>query len=662
MRFNFSERLVSILTAAVLAVSTMGWLVTSGSSRALAAPGDPVIGVSPWTPWVGVSNFIPGETVTLSVDFTNNGSVDFSSSQVANSVGSVQFNTGSFSIRYNSLVTAVSATYSKTLLVPEVRVEYVNEATDVASGVGPASSSVLVTVEQAGPPLASAVVSTDSFGKWSHDFTSAYDIESNREVAAQVEDADGDKTRATWRASVPVIGVGYSQFGANSLIVSQFAPGTSVRMRVDFENDGGPLGGYDFDQTSVVDNQFAFGFNIGGFDLLHPGDELVATGGGWTKELISAPLRIEKADALTEVIGGVATIGDLVTVGISPMGGGGPSVITKTVTAGVGGVWFADFFADYDLASNQEVSADIRDVDGDRTFTTWKALNAYFSASVTDGPPSQVMIVNFVKGTQVRLQIDYGNNGTVDFDVSRAVIQTWGDVFNLGGSGLLNPGDKITVTGGGWTKNATLEMVSIDAVDESSDLVTGRATPGLLLQVDVNPPPGIPGPPVATRLVTAGASGTWSVSFQGVYDIVLNQQVVASHFDGDGDTTQALGWARDDEWSKSDLFSPIKNPPLLNVRKAGSTVPIKFSLDGYRGMGIFGAGFPKSSPVDCELIVDTIGSSSIETPGTGGLLYDADADTYEIKWRTLKEWRGTCRQLVILFADGTYLRANFRFN
>lgn len=626
------------------------------------APSVARIGVSLWTPWLGVSDFVPGETVTLSVDVTNNGSVDFMATQVVNEFGGAQFNLGSLQIQYGSLVTAQSSTFNKTLTVPEVRVEYVNAVSNVASGFGPANTSLFVTVEQAGPPLASAMVTTDSSGQWSHDFTGAYDIEDNREVAAEITDADGDSARAMWRAVVPSVAVGYSQIGANSLFVRQFAPGTSVRVRVDFANDGGPLSGFDYDQTAVTTNPFGFGFNIGGFDVLHLGDRVVATGGGWSKELLTAPLRIERADASTEVVNGIASSGSQVAVGISPLGGGGPADAMLTVTANTEGVWLANFSSTYDLAPNQNVSAEVSDADGDSTFTTWRALTAYFSASVTDGPPSQVSVINFAAGTEVRLQVDYGNNGSVDVDETRSITNTWGDTFNLGGSGLLHPGDLITVTGGGWTKSGVLAPLSLDVMSFVNDSVSGTATAGAQVRIDINPPPGSPGgPPVASLVVMADSSGQWVANFSGSYDIVENQDSVVSISDSDGDLTQALGWARVEQWPKSGFEYPIKNLPLVNVQKAGSTIPVKFSLGGDRGFEIFKSGYPKFSIIECGTFVETNGDTTIETAGRTTLSYNAYTDQYELKWRTQKNWKGSCRQLVLYFADNSYLRANFRF-
>ncbi len=53
-------------------------------------------------------------------------------------------------------------------------------------------------------------------------------------------------------------------------------------------------------------------------------------------------------------------------------------------------------------------------------------------------------------------------------------------------------------------------------------------------------------------------------------------------------------------WPWSGFKRPVDNPPAVNVVRAGSTVPLKFSLDGDRGLDIFPADAPPASaPVPC---------------------------------------------------------------
>jgi zinc carboxypeptidase len=108
-------------------------------------------------------------------------------------------------------------------------------------------------------------------------------------------------------------------------------------------------------------------------------------------------------------------------------------------------------------------------------------------------------------------------------------------------------------------------------------------------------------------------------------------------------------------WPFSGFFQPIDPPPALNVSKAGSSSPMKFKLGGYRGLGIFAAGYPQSRPISCS-------SRAPLGPGTatqGALSFSNGQYTYT--WKTEKAWEGTCREFVMTLVDGSVHTAQFRF-
>lgn len=109
------------------------------------------------------------------------------------------------------------------------------------------------------------------------------------------------------------------------------------------------------------------------------------------------------------------------------------------------------------------------------------------------------------------------------------------------------------------------------------------------------------------------------------------------------------------------FLQPIDSYPTLNVMKAGSAVPVKFSLGGFHGLDIFAPGYPKSQVMNCGSSV--LESAVEQTVNAGGssLSYDAASDTYSYIWKTEKNWAGTCRQLVIQLTDLSPHYANFKF-
>jgi len=108
------------------------------------------------------------------------------------------------------------------------------------------------------------------------------------------------------------------------------------------------------------------------------------------------------------------------------------------------------------------------------------------------------------------------------------------------------------------------------------------------------------------------------------------------------------------------FFRPIDNPPAANMAKAGSSVPVKFSLNGDFGLDIFAPGYPVSQQIDCES-GEPAESEATMTAGNSTLTYDPDSDQYQYVWKTSKAWSGTCRQLIIQLNDSSFHSADFRF-
>jgi hypothetical protein len=111
----------------------------------------------------------------------------------------------------------------------------------------------------------------------------------------------------------------------------------------------------------------------------------------------------------------------------------------------------------------------------------------------------------------------------------------------------------------------------------------------------------------------------------------------------------------------SGFFQPVDNLQTVNVVKAGSAVPVKFSLDGDQGLSIFEAGYPVSQGMACPSAAQPDNIEQTVTASTSGLQYDATTDTYTYVWKTQKSWAGTCRQLIVRLDDGTDHIANFQF-
>lgn len=144
---------------------------------------------------------------------------------------------------------------------------------------------------------------------------------------------------------------------------------------------------------------------------------------------------------------------------------------------------------------------------------------------------------------------------------------------------------------------------------------------------------------------------------------------IDAYFNGVTGQGAALNVAEDDvDYRPSDAhltrelwpftgFFGLQNPPTFNSVKAGSTAPIKFSLGSNRGLGIFASGYPRMATIDCTTGAQT---GSFTPAQNSGFRFDSANRHYTYDWKTDKGWKGTCRQLVLRFADGTERILRFR--
>jgi hypothetical protein len=211
--------------------------------------------------------------------------------------------------------------------------------------------------------------------------------------------------------------------------------------------------------------------------------------------------------------------------------------------------------------------------------------------------------------------------------------------------------------------------------------VAGNTNPGLdsaAFDVDTTPPtlnPSVSPNPVllkGTAQASAGAKDTLSgvESSNSNCDTpdtssVGSKSVSCKATDNAGNTHTASA-SYSVNYDFKGFYQPVDNKDangnyIYNSVKAGSAIPVKFSLAGNQGLSIFQSGYPASKQVTCPsgAAVDTI--EELATTTTSGLKYDATANQYNYTWKTEGAWAGTCRQLTVKLADGTTHQASFKF-
>jgi hypothetical protein len=109
----------------------------------------------------------------------------------------------------------------------------------------------------------------------------------------------------------------------------------------------------------------------------------------------------------------------------------------------------------------------------------------------------------------------------------------------------------------------------------------------------------------------------------------------------------------------SGFYKPIKNMPAVNVIYAGTSIPMKFAVRGYRGSQVIAPGAPTSVEAACPSGAPEHNAHRGAALGRGGL--HVRGYTYAYVWKTNPGWAGTCRKFVLTLVDGSTHEALFRF-
>jgi hypothetical protein len=117
-------------------------------------------------------------------------------------------------------------------------------------------------------------------------------------------------------------------------------------------------------------------------------------------------------------------------------------------------------------------------------------------------------------------------------------------------------------------------------------------------------------------------------------------------------------------YSFGGFFWPVKNPPTVNVMKAGWIAPLRWSLLDSNGKVVSDRKTFKSvssRAVSCQSGASsaTVGESS--SGGSTGLFYNPITKKFVYLWKTSSGWKGTCRVMTLELSDGQQREALFRF-
>ncbi len=215
----------------------------------------------------------------------------------------------------------------------------------------------------------------------------------------------------------------------------------------------------------------------------------------------------------------------------------------------------------------------------------------------------------------------------------------------------------VTDTGGG----SDTDDVVVNIVDTTSPIITCPADVVVNLPLNSTATSMVVNYPAVTA--TDGCSSSVNVTSSPASGSVFPLGTTTVHASADDGTTtpSTCTFKVIVQYNFAGFFRPVDNLPVFNVVQAGRAIPVKFSLSGYKGLGIFAAGSPSSGPVACNSSDPATDLTETVTAGGSSLNYDPTTDQYIYVWKTNPAWAGTCRQLVVQLNDGSIHRANFRF-
>ncbi len=117
-------------------------------------------------------------------------------------------------------------------------------------------------------------------------------------------------------------------------------------------------------------------------------------------------------------------------------------------------------------------------------------------------------------------------------------------------------------------------------------------------------------------------------------------------------------------WTIKGFYQPVDNPDVINVIKAGSTIPLKFEVFTASGVELTDTSIVrqplKAQKISCNNISNG-STDEVELTATGGtsLRYDPVEGQFIYNWKTPNQ-PGTCWKVTISTIDGSSIYTYFR--
>jgi hypothetical protein len=503
-------------------------------------------------------NWPLGDTLTIWIDndedglpeitrFANVAISDWDSSQT-------YFNynfAGEFDIQADDVVTVTDGPVSRSTTVTVLSFTDVDLETNIVSGIASPDAHVELWICDTSNCNYRRSATANGTGEWQANFTGVYDIVPGTWIDSSENDANGNGTMYGVTIPNPRISV-----RANEELVegSDWTEGATVAIEIDDPHT--PLVNPDDSGTAFVGtadwnpNETYFDYYPGNGYNIEAGDVVTVADGDMTKTITVTDLAITGVDLDTSIVTGVADAGTAVGINVCD----GSDCYNRHLTA-TGGNWMADF-SQVGTQPDEQTTVDLRNLSG-RFLDSWQldagGNGTYYGISL---PKPRIVIRtdddwlrarDWPEGTLLTLEIDDPDDGIgdVDYTTSKtAELGTdWGPFgtyadFDLNGFDT-QPGQIITVSGGGIVRVLTPTDLTVTEVDGDANTVSGTATSSLKVFVMAC---DYTGSDCTNRNVTPDPdTHTWAVDLSGVIDLVAGSNGTVEQRDAVGNITR-VNW------------------------------------------------------------------------------------------------------------------------
>lgn len=457
----------------------------------------PDITAAPSNDWISGEEWPIDSTVTLEIDNPSTSeNPDFSTSQIATQDGWREDQRGGnfqywseYDFSPGDIITLSDGATTKSLVVSDVQITTIDFDNDVVAGVTDPNRNMWVFVH--GENGVMKDIQSDFSGNWSVDFTEDYDLEPGTDGSLKVFDDDGDQTHADWRVPNPAFGVRANE---DRLEGWEWPLGSTVTIEVDdpsTPDDPEPV-------TITVEvapwdpNQTWFEYYFDGYDL-KAGDAVIVSDGTITKQLTVSDYSITGYDLGLDTVYGVADPDQYIHVWTCWQD---KPCVDRDEMADESGNWSTSFAVpgeqDWeqvtaDLRPGSWIDSSVSDEDGDQTMFGLNVPNPH----LTDFPVNDAVEVwEWPDGSTVHLSVDDpATPQSPDFEQDQTIaVTTWGDPrtyarYEFTGEYDLKVGDVVTVTDGITPRTHVVQNLSVTAVNEATEIITGEASPGVVVYV-----------------------------------------------------------------------------------------------------------------------------------------------------------------------------------